>query len=82
MTWEIKEEDKAKSLTLYKLNAVYKEIRDNGNKDPEYYHMMERYYMELYIYQIAEKMLKENTIQGLAVIFRKIHAVDYPRWFA
>jgi hypothetical protein len=82
MTWELKEEDKAKSLTLYKLNSVYKEIRDNGNKDPEGYHMMERYYMDLYIYQIAEKMLKEKTIQGLAVIFRKINALDHPRWFA
>lgn len=82
MTWELTEEDKSKPLTLYKMNAVYKEIRDNGNKYPEYYHMMERYYMTLYIHQIAEKMLKEKTIQGLAVIFRKINTLDHPRWFA
>jgi hypothetical protein len=82
MTWEFSEEEKTKPLTLYKLNAVYKEIRDNANKDPEGYHIMERRYMELYIYQIAEKMLKEKTIQGLAVIFRKINKLDHPRWFA
>jgi hypothetical protein len=82
MVFKLLEEDKKKPLTLYRLNAVYKNIKENGAKDPEGYHITERYYMELYIYQISENMLNEKTIQGLAKIFRKINELDHPRWFA
>lgn len=82
MVWELTEEDKNKPLTISKLNEFYKDVKENANKDPEFYHMSERYYMELYIHQIAENMLSCKKITDLAIIFRKIHNVDYPRYFS
>jgi hypothetical protein len=74
--------DENKPLTITLLNKYYKEIEKNGKKDPEFYHILERNLMEVYIHQIAENMLSDKKIYNLAVIFRKIHKVDYPRWFS
>ena len=74
--------DENKPLTKSLLNKYYEAIKKHGKHNPEFYHMIEMYLMEIYIRQITENMLSDKKIRDFAVIFRKIHEVDYPRWFA
>jgi hypothetical protein len=74
--------DKNKPLTKSLLNKYYEAIKNNGKSDPEFYHMIEIYLMEIYIHQIAENMLSDDKIHDFSIILRKINKIDYPRWFA
>ncbi len=80
--WQLPVIDENKPLTKTLMNKYYEEIKKYGKKDPEFYHMLERDLMKIYIHQIAENMLSDKKIIDLAIIFRKIHNVDYPRWFS
>jgi hypothetical protein len=81
-TYDLPDFDENKPLTKSLLTIYYKEIKLHGRKNPEFYHMLERDLMKVYIHQIAENMLDDKQIYDFAIIFRKIHKVDYPRWFA